>query len=310
MAAGGPTGDDPLIAPAGRDLQRTLTGDEELRLNVHQHPMVLWKPIAIMLGALAVFVIIISGDQLPFLVLVLVFAAAAYLAWKMYERRHNSFAATDRRVLRIDGVINKSVPMMRLQKITDMRLDQPLIGRLFGYGTITIESAGQDQTLRELRYAPNPRQVFRRLNSTIFGEEWAGPDQPITAPPAKRAASAAARSARRAAGATRRRAEQAAERRRPSNSSGPAQSPASPIGDRASQNFFGAGADPSAAPARRRRGKESRANPPVTRRAATSTHRTTAAPPPAAPPASARHTAKSAKRDADTDEIPTLRPPP
>ena len=190
-------GDDPLVADPTKDLGKTLTEGEHLVLNIHQHPVVLWKPVALFLAALTVLGIMLSGDRLPFLVVLLVFAAGLNLLWQIYERNHNSFAATDRRVLRVEGVINKSFPMMRLQKITDMRLDQPLLGRLLGYGTLTIESAGQDQAVRELRYTPHPTQAYRRLNAVIFGEDRASTEEPFRRPPAARAAAAVGRGARR-----------------------------------------------------------------------------------------------------------------
>lgn len=233
--------DDPFIAPPTKDLTRVLTADEHLQLNVHQHPMVLWKPVALLAGALALLVVVLSDNRLPLLVVVIVLAALGNLAWRVYERRHNSFAATDRRILRVEGVLNKSVPMMRLQKITDMRLDQPLIGRFIGYGTITIESAGQDQAVRELAYAPNPTLVFRRLNSVIFGEEHPDLAAPVRPAPARRAVSATARGMRRSADVARREANRAAGRTRLTQSQSPTPGQiGSPVADRAKHHFFGA----------------------------------------------------------------------
>ena len=189
--------DDPLIAPLSRELERNLTPEEIVRLNVHQHWIVLWRPAAWLAAALAVLGIMLTDDRLPLPVLILVLVAAGYFAWCAMERRLNTFVATTNRVMRVEGLLNRSVPMMKLNKVTDMRLDRPLLGRFFGYGTITIESAGQDQSIRELRYAPFPTQVYRRLNSTIFDEAPTDEDdEPPQPSPASRIAAAGGRGAR------------------------------------------------------------------------------------------------------------------
>lgn len=206
--------DDYLVAPLTEELYRNLTKDEKVRLNIHQHWMVLWRPVAYLAGALFLLAIMLADDRLPLLVLLAVLAALGHLVWRILERRYNSFAATTRRVMRVEGLINRSVPMMRLNKVTDMRLDRPLVGRFFGYGTITIESAGQDQSIRKLTYTPYPTQAFRRLNATIFDEYPAAArgdeDDEFSSPAIRmvaatgRGAGRAARAARRGAGAARR----------------------------------------------------------------------------------------------------------
>ena len=307
---------DPLVAVPQADLRKNLTGTEELQLNLHQHPMSLWRPAALLLAALTLVAMMLRGDRLPLLAVLLVLAALGNLAWREYERRHNSFAATDRRVLRVEGVINKSFPMMRLQKITDMRLDQPLIGRLVGYGTITIESAGQDQAIREFRYAPHPTQAYRRLNAIIFGEEWAGPEPEFRHPPARRAASATARGARRAVGASRQGLVRVTDRR-PATNAAPALPKAgkvnSPIQHHAGHSFFGTGDHPQQPPARRRRPgrpappSDRSPKPPRTAGPANDASRRTTTPPKANP---APTPPPRSRPEEDTGELPILRPRP
>lgn len=188
--------DDPLIAPLSTELARHVTHGEDVALNIHQHPLSLWRPVLIALGATLLLVIMLTADQLPLIVLLAFLAAWLYVGWCELERRYQSFAVTTKRVMLVVGLIAKSTPMMRLGKVTDMRLDQSLAGRIFGFGTITIESAGQDQALSQLRFVPFPTETFRRLNETIFGDEYDGP--PAFAPsPARRVADFAARRVRR-----------------------------------------------------------------------------------------------------------------
>jgi len=63
---------DPLVAAPQADLRKNLTGTEELQLNLHQHPMSLWRPAALLLAALTLVAMMLRGDRLPLLAVLLV----------------------------------------------------------------------------------------------------------------------------------------------------------------------------------------------------------------------------------------------
>jgi len=58
--------------------------------------------------------------------------------------------------------------MMPLVKVTDMTFQRSFLGRLFGYGTFILESAGQDQALSTVDYIPYPEQLYLEVCSLIF----------------------------------------------------------------------------------------------------------------------------------------------
>ena len=59
--------------------------------------------------------------------------------------------------------------MMPLVKVTDLSFARPPGGRLFGYGEIVIESAGQDQALRRIRQLPDPDELYLEICDLLFG---------------------------------------------------------------------------------------------------------------------------------------------
>lgn len=190
----------PLIAEHSKELNRNLTAGEVVKLNVHQHVMVLWKPAALLALLLLVIVSTLLDNELPSpLLLFALLAALVWLAWREAERRNNCFVATSERVLKIEGLIVRKVPVMRLGKVTDLRLERPLLGRMLNFGTITIESAGQDQSLHDIPYTRYPTQVYRRLNDAVTGGEMVRVENPRRGA-AARAASLAGKHARRLAG--------------------------------------------------------------------------------------------------------------
>ena len=70
--------------------------------------------------------------------------------------------------------------MMPLAKVTDMSYNRSPLGRLLGYGTFVMESAGQDQALHRVEWVPDPDQTYRAICAEIFGvdDEERAPDRP------------------------------------------------------------------------------------------------------------------------------------
>jgi hypothetical protein len=58
--------------------------------------------------------------------------------------------------------------MMPLLKVTDMSYVRSIPGQFLGFGKFVLESAGQDQALREVKWVPNPDQTYRDICAEIF----------------------------------------------------------------------------------------------------------------------------------------------
>lgn len=57
----------------------------------------------------------------------------------------NTITVTSRRVTqRLGGIIGGQEVTINVEKITDISLNQPAMGAIFGYGTIRIQSAGSE----------------------------------------------------------------------------------------------------------------------------------------------------------------------
>ncbi|MBE9925197.1 PH domain-containing protein, partial [Cellulosimicrobium cellulans] len=93
---------------------------------------------------------------------------AARLVWKVFEWRNEWFVATDKRLLLLYGLITHKVAMMPLTKVTDMNYGRSLVGRVLGYGQFLLESAGQDQALRQIDWVARPDRTYRLLCDTLF----------------------------------------------------------------------------------------------------------------------------------------------
>ncbi len=77
---------------------------------------------------------------------------------------------TDKRLLLRSGLWTRRIDMMPVSKVTDMSYERPFTGRVFGYGTFILESAGQDQALSRISYLPDSDRLYRETLTVIFGD--------------------------------------------------------------------------------------------------------------------------------------------
>ncbi len=65
----------------------------------------------------------------------------AFFVW--WVRRHRHLVVTTRRVVYTEGIINKTQRVINLQRVQDVGVYQGLVARIFGYGDLLTESAGE-----------------------------------------------------------------------------------------------------------------------------------------------------------------------
>lgn len=72
------------------------------------------------------------------------------------------YIITNRRVMEVRGVINKHVRDSALEKVNDVELDQSVVGRILGYGTVQIIT-GSDIGVNMFRRISNPVRFKREM---------------------------------------------------------------------------------------------------------------------------------------------------
>jgi membrane protein YdbS with pleckstrin-like domain len=90
--------------------------------------------------------------------------ALLYILWKLAEWAVLVLVVTDRRLIEVGGVFSLNIGVLPLAKLTDLKYEQPLLGRLFGYGAVRVETAGQDQALSRISYVRLPILFFRAIS--------------------------------------------------------------------------------------------------------------------------------------------------
>ncbi|MEV0839052.1 PH domain-containing protein [Actinocatenispora sera] len=94
-----------------------------------------------------------------------------WVGWRAFDWFQDRFILTNKRVMLINGLITRKVAMMPLLRVTDMKYQQSPLGRMLNYGTFVLESAGQDQALREVPHLPNPNELYLRVVEEMYEPE-------------------------------------------------------------------------------------------------------------------------------------------
>lgn len=124
-----------------------LVPGEQVMYRTHLH----WKIFlaAIWPALVTVVMLVLAGTAAPdnrklfliaaaaFAVLTLAFGIRGYI-----KRMANEFAVTDKRVLIKTGLVNRNTVEMLLSKVENISVEQTMMGRMLGYGTIGVTGTG------------------------------------------------------------------------------------------------------------------------------------------------------------------------
>ena len=162
--ASGPASVDRYLLPQERS-GRVIT--------VRKHPAVLVVPIAVtvagLVGAFLLSATLLrTNAPLRDVVWILWIGLALYLIWKAVNWAVDYFVVTSQRIMLTSGLFTRKVGMMPLGKVTDMSFQRSFGGQLFGYGEFIIESAGQDQALRNIDHIPYPEQLYLEVCEMLW----------------------------------------------------------------------------------------------------------------------------------------------
>jgi uncharacterized membrane protein YdbT with pleckstrin-like domain len=155
---------------------RHLLPREDKVIAVRFHPAVLIGPAAVVLGGLAIAGLLsttIARDNgTAMLIIWLVWAVLVLrLVVKFLNWFVDYFVITSKRLLSTTGLFTRTINMMPLTKVTDMRFERTATGRLLGYGKFVVESAGQDQALSTVNFLPYPEQLYLEVCGLIFKDK-------------------------------------------------------------------------------------------------------------------------------------------
>jgi uncharacterized membrane protein YdbT with pleckstrin-like domain len=143
-----------------------LLPGEQVQYRAHIHKIVFIWPIL-----LSVIVLLVSislfGAAMPELGGLLLLLAAVPLVWAYIAFHSSEFAVTDRRVIIKVGWIRRRTLETMLGKVEGIGVDQTVLGRLLGFGTITVTGTGG--TKEPFANIADPLEFRRQVQAQVAG---------------------------------------------------------------------------------------------------------------------------------------------
>ncbi|MEV4149512.1 MULTISPECIES: PH domain-containing protein [Amycolatopsis] len=163
-----------MFAP--RDPDEYLLDTERRVIRIRRHwAVLLWDTFEA--AALLAVCVLVSyllppalyiGQNILWYVALLVVLRFAYQVMEWWVER---LVVTDKRFVMTTGVFTTKVLMMPISKVTDLSYVRTATGRMMGYGTMVVESAGQIQALNRIDYLPRPEEFYDTISELVFGDK-------------------------------------------------------------------------------------------------------------------------------------------
>src|SRR6476619_8087568 len=144
-----------------------LSTGERISYRNKQHPFVfIWGArYAILALVIAVLAILLGGSLstdgiggsartlLGWITLVLFVGGIAVAVWTGLRYINQEYVLTNRRVIQVEGVLNRNSTDSSLEKINDAVLSQSVFGRIFDFGDLTVLTASESgiDTMKMIR---------------------------------------------------------------------------------------------------------------------------------------------------------------
>jgi PH (Pleckstrin Homology) domain-containing protein/putative oligomerization/nucleic acid binding protein len=134
-----------------------LSTGERISYRNKQHPFVfIWGARYAILAAIIAAVLLwisqnLSTDGVPgslrtllgWVTAILFFGGIAVAIWTALRYINQEYVLTNRRVIQVEGVLNRNSTDSSLEKINDAVLSQSVFGRLFDFGDLTVLTASE-----------------------------------------------------------------------------------------------------------------------------------------------------------------------
>jgi hypothetical protein len=163
---------------SGSSIARYLVPGESIVREVHHHFVLLLRPFLAAVGgivAASVLGALTTPDDGAHPIDTVLGLAAIFFAlrffWKGIQWWADRIVITNQRIFQVAGVFTRNIASMPMAKMTDLTYRRSLGGRIFGFGEIIVETAGQHQGLGHLNYLPRPDDFYRTVVSLVTARD-------------------------------------------------------------------------------------------------------------------------------------------
>lgn len=148
-------------------LEKILEPGEQVRYIGRLHWLIYLPAIALLICAVTLLIVsAIYPDEAPYVLagglIALALSLFAFIS-EVLHRRTTEIAVTDRRVIFKTGVLRRRSIEMNMDKVESVDVDQSILGRIFGFGTVLIRGTGA--SLEPLNNVENPLKLRSQITA-------------------------------------------------------------------------------------------------------------------------------------------------
>jgi uncharacterized membrane protein YdbT with pleckstrin-like domain len=125
-------------------MRTELKKEERKVLEIRKHWLVLAGPL--LFSILFLYIAVLSfthSSEVGIAFLIVAFIFVLYFVYKIFDRKVNIWIVTNLRVIDEYGVFSHNAKESSLDKINNVSYRQSLIGRIFNYGNVQIQTAAE-----------------------------------------------------------------------------------------------------------------------------------------------------------------------
>jgi uncharacterized membrane protein YdbT with pleckstrin-like domain len=124
-------------------VERNLIPGEKLVYRTGVHWSILfWPGILAATIASAGIAVLVHRSDIAIVGIVLLVLAVSIFGYSVYKKNATEIAVTDRRVIIKTGMMSRRSLEIMLAKVESIGIDEPVLGRILGYGTVVIHGTG------------------------------------------------------------------------------------------------------------------------------------------------------------------------
>jgi hypothetical protein len=163
--------------PGRSSLDRYLGRGEQTLLVTRQHPFALVRAALDTMGLIAPLLVAawgiagvevlrgVVGTWLLRALFLVMLGLVARLAWRVLAWEFERVVVTDEKVIHVAGVLDRRIASTPLAKVSEFTVRQPLIGRVFDYGSLVVDvPGGRYDALHGLGFLPDPAGLYRLVS--------------------------------------------------------------------------------------------------------------------------------------------------
>ena len=149
-------------------IKSQLLPGEEIKYRGHLHRSIFAPAFSFAVVAVLAFVVVVQSGDLPVFWFLVGGAIVSYI-WAQILFSTSEFVVTNKRVVIKVGWLRRRTVETMLSKVEGINVDQSLLGRLLGYGSIIITGTGGSQ--EPFRNIGSPFEFRRQVQAQVSAAE-------------------------------------------------------------------------------------------------------------------------------------------